>query len=101
MSTRVTQEALFGNRMRKETDKTVLVSQFVHHKHVGCGTSQNIYFKKCMKKVSCTRGTGGGELVSGRQESWNISVTNEARGGAKGTLGIISGMPILRNHFCS
>ena len=28
-----------------------------------------------------------------------FSVTNEVRGGVKGSVGIVSGMPILWNHF--
>ena len=41
---------------------------------------------------------GTGEWMQG-QKSWNISVTNEERGGAKGTAGIISGIPVSWNPF--
>ena len=41
---------------------------------------------------------GTGEWTKG-QHSWNISVTNEVRGGGKGIVGIVNGMPILGNPF--
>ena len=37
---------------------------------------------------------GTGEWTKG-QHSWNISVMNKVRGGAKGTVGIVNGMPFL------
>ena len=43
-------------------------------------------------------GRGTGEWRKG-QHSWNISVTNEVRGGAKGTVGIVQGMPFSLNLF--
>ena len=44
------------------------------------------------------QGRGTGEWRKG-QHSWNISVTNEVRGGTKVTVGIVSGIAISGNLF--
>ena len=47
---RAAQEELLGSGARKETDKAAILSQFVLHKDVGCGTAQNIQvFQKSTK----------------------------------------------------
>ena len=51
-----------------------------------------------MQRQKCRNfGRGTREWTKG-QQSW-ISVTNGVRGGAKGTIGIVSGMPVLWNPF--